>query len=147
MSQSYSHGPPQDNLRLYDLRALELATFLSTWFAGAFLASRNFRSIGDHDAARNSLLLGIVGLIAIALAAMLIEIPERAERSAGFLIQCAQVALVHVLAKRSLGESLASHSSAGGKFYSHWRAAGIALLLLAPVAAVFFGVALLMSTT
>ena len=145
MSESYSHGPPQQSLRLYDLRALELATFLSTCFAGAFLASRNFRSIGDHDAARNSLLLGMVGLIAIALAAFLIEIPERADRSAGFLIQAAQVVLVHVLAKRSLGKSLASHSSAGGEFYSHWRAAGIALLLLVPVLAVFFGVALLLS--
>ena len=87
----------------------------------------------------------MVGLIAIALAAFLIEIPERADRSAGFLIQAAQVVLVHVLAKRSLGKSLASHSSAGGEFYSHWRAAGIALLLLVPVLAVFFGVALLLS--
>ncbi|MGH0029297.1 MAG: hypothetical protein ACQGVC_05875 [Myxococcota bacterium] len=131
-------------MRLYDLRALEIATFLGSCFAGAFLAWRNFRSLGEHDAARNSLLLGVAGLIVVAVAALLIEVPERAERSLGFAIQGAQVAAVHVLAKRGLASIYSAHSAAGGEFYSRWRAAGIAFLLFVPVAAVFLGIGLLL---
>ena len=37
--------------RLYDFRAMHIATILSSLFAGAFLISRNFAALGDHESA------------------------------------------------------------------------------------------------
>lgn len=47
--------------RLYDLRAMDIGTTLSSLFAGAFLISRNFAALGDQEAARKALVLGLLG--------------------------------------------------------------------------------------
>jgi hypothetical protein len=52
--------------RLYDLRAIDIATVLSSLFAGAFLISRNFTALGDDGAARKALVIGFAGLLPLS---------------------------------------------------------------------------------
>ena len=47
--------------RLHDLRAMDIATILSSLFAGAFLISRNFAALGDHESARKASLSAWLG--------------------------------------------------------------------------------------
>jgi len=130
------------SIRLYDLRAIDIATFLSSWFAGAFLLSRNLRALGRLDDARNVLLVGFLALFPLAFLLGFIVVPEAYERALSCAVQTAQVGLVHLTAKRLHAHDLESHAAAGGGFFSRWRAAGVALLLLPVAFAVFFGVVL-----
>jgi hypothetical protein len=116
--------------RLYDTRGIDLATFFGSWFAGAFLASRNLKALGRPDDARNALFLGFFGLIPLGLVTLSIVVPVEYERPLTFAIQGVQVWVVHVATVRVLGADLKHHAASGGQFYSRWRAVGMALLLL-----------------
>jgi len=128
--------------RLYDLRGLDIGTFLGSWFAGGFLLSRNLRALGRTDAARNVLLIAFLSLVPLALLTYTIVVPEKYERLLAFTIQGAQVAIVHFAALRMHGAALSRHASSGGQFFSRWRAAGVSLLLLPVPLCVLLGVAL-----
>ena len=117
-------------IRLYDLRAIELATVLSSEFAGAYLVARNLRALGQPKQSRNALLWGFLALVPLTLLIFSIVIPERFEPLLAVLVQGGQAVAVHVFAKRSHGDALAKHASTGGAFYSRWRAAGVALLVI-----------------
>ena len=57
------------DVRRYDIRAIEIATVFSAVVGGSFLLSRNFKALGQHAKARNALIFGLLGMIAVSLIA------------------------------------------------------------------------------
>jgi hypothetical protein len=125
--------------RLYDFRAMDIATILSSLFAGAFLISRNFAALGDHESARKALALGFVGLLPLAFLLAVAPTSPRYDGLTRLAFQLGQTAIVHFAAGRVQGNAIAKHRASGGLFYSRWRAAGISLLLILLVFPVLFG--------
>ena len=128
--------------RLYDLRAMDIATTLSSVFAGAFLISRNFAALGDEDAARRALVLGFVALLPLAFLIVAIPTSPQYDALGRFAFQLGQAAIVHIAAVKVQGNAIRMHRETGGLFYSRWRAAGISVLLLLAVVPVLFGMLL-----
>jgi hypothetical protein len=131
------------SVRLYDLRAIDIGTVLSSLFAGAFLISRNLSALGDREGARNALLGGFLGLIPLALLAYSITLPGRYDSLVRLGFQLGQAAIIHLIAIRVHGNALREHKESGGVFFSRWRAAGLSILLIPVVFVVFLGVAIL----
>jgi hypothetical protein len=125
--------------RLYDLRAMDIATVLSSLFAGAFLISKNFTALGNDDAARKALLIGFAGLLPLSFLLVLAPQSPHYDGLMRLVFQAGQAAIVHVAAVKLQGGAIEKHRSSGGLFYSRWRAAGISLLLLVPLVPVLFG--------
>jgi uncharacterized membrane protein YecN with MAPEG domain len=128
---------------LYDLRAIDLATFLASWFAGAFLIARNLRALNRPEEARNALIAGTIALIPLAFVAHSLVVPVQYERLLGIAVQGAQVWVVHIAASRIHGKALINHAAADGRFFSRWRAVGVSILLLPVPLLVVVSVALL----
>ena len=128
--------------KLYSIGGIDIATFLCSWFAGAFLIARNYHQFGKPESARNALLLGFAGIVCLSFAVFSVVVPERYEQALSAAIQGIQVLMVHLLAKRLQGRALSNHVELGGTFYSRWRAAGVAVLLLPVVLALMVAVAL-----
>lgn len=131
--------------RLYDLRAMDIATVLSSLFAGAFLISRNFAALGNDEAARRALLIGFVGLLPLSFLLVLAPDSPRYDGLIRLAFQLGQAAIVHVAAVKFQGDAIKKHRASGGLFYSRWRAAGISLLLLVPLLPILFGMILFAS--
>jgi hypothetical protein len=131
--------------RLYDLRAMDIGTALSSLFAGAFLISRNFAALGDQEAARKALVLGFVGLLALAFLLVLAPTSPRYDGLTRLAFQVGQVGIVHFAAVKVQGNAIEKHRASGGLFYSRWRAAGISLLLILLVFPILFGMYLFAS--
>ena len=144
----------EDTLRpsysLYSLGAIDWATALGSILAGAFLLYRNYRSIDAADRARISVadrarttvIFGLIGFGVILLCVWLE--PESWHLPRG-LYQLAQVAVVHWYVKSTHGEFLSAHETAGGRFYSNWRAAGIAMIIALLILILFVAGALIFS--
>lgn len=141
MSSSESE-PVSHDVRLYDLRAIEIATALSSVLGGAFLISQNARALGEPDKARNILIAGVAGMIAVTLIVLSIVLPQGTGRWAALVIQAAQVVVVYLSASWVNGKEIKQHRASGATFHSRWRAAGVSLLLLPIAAGLFMVVAL-----
>lgn len=137
---SSDHEPAAPSIKLYDLRAIEIATVFASVIGGAFLLSRNFKALGQNDKARNSMIIGVLGMVAVCLLAFSIVVPETARGGFELIFQAAQVFVVYLVASRVNGTAIREHRSTDGKFYSRWRAAGISLLLLPIPLVAFVGV-------
>jgi len=127
--------------RLYDLRAIEIATAFGSLLAGALLMSRDLLALGERNRARKVLIVGFVALAPLVLLGLSYSVPERFHKLDQVMFQGAQVLLMHFIAKRQLGSAISAHREAGGPFFSRWRAAGIALLVTPVVVAVILAVA------
>jgi hypothetical protein len=134
---------PAPKPKLYSVVAIDIATVVGSWLAGAVLISRNYSRLGDRDAARNAILFGIAATVALAVVILSIVVPENAERGVRYVSEGVQVGMIHLLASRFQGAALKSHEAAGGEFYSRWRAFGIGILVLPAVIALFVALVLL----
>ncbi len=119
--------PPAE--KFYSLNAIMLATFLGFWFAGAVLISRNYSRLGDGDASRIAIILGILSLIPLAAAYAVIQVPQKYEYLLEPVFLVATLGLINLIGSRLQGRMLSRHEEQGGQFYSNWRAAGISLLI------------------
>jgi hypothetical protein len=111
----------------------------------AFLISRNFAALGEHESARKALALGFVGLLPLAFFLVLVPASPRYDGVTRPAFQLRQVAIVHLSAVRVQGNAIAKHRVSGGLFYSRWRAAGISLLLILIIVPILFGMYLFAS--
>ena len=134
---------PTPKPKLYSVVAIDVATFVGTWLAGSILISRNYSRLGDLNAARKALVVGIAGTIALGVVIFSIVVPERADRLVGLVSEFVQVATIHHFTSRFQGAALKSHAASGGDFFSRWRALGIGLLVLPAVIALLIGLAIM----
>ncbi len=63
-----SFDPTRPQYRLYSQAAIDLATVLGTLVVGSLLLAANLRHLGDRNAARNTIILGLVGSFSLVCA-------------------------------------------------------------------------------
>ena len=61
-----SHPGISATPKLYSASGIDVATFFGSWLAGSILISRNFSRLGNADAARNAIIIGVAATIALA---------------------------------------------------------------------------------
>lgn len=125
---------------LYRLAAAGIATFFGTPVAGAWVITRNLKSLGRHDEMRKAWLTGIGIMVVIFIAAWFL--PESVPATP---INIAAVLAMHQYAKQTTGAALEQHSANGGSYLSNWRAFGVSLLFLIVIMAVVFGAAVILA--
>ncbi len=139
------HGPPLPSalpaFTLFDSGSVGLATFLASPLAGAALMTINYRRLGKGGAAAGVIAAGIaITGVGILLGYLL---PDYASIGVAIGLLFAMKGY----AQSTQGQAVEEHVRQGGRKASRWAAAGIALGLLAAIAAVIFagafGVALL----
>jgi hypothetical protein len=118
--------------RLYSQGSLIIASFLGSCFAGAFLFSHNFRVRGEESLARNALVLGAFGLVAVILLFMLLDQIFRDHEGFNQLMfifgPFLQAVVVHLTTERLQQRMSSDHKGRGGHFYSLWRGAAVGLV-------------------
>src|SRR6267142_2622566 len=129
---------PQPGYRLYTVGQITLAAFLGTPFPGFWLASRNFKELGQQKEARRSLMWGIgLTLGGFVLAYFL------PERFPALIISLPFIMITRSMAQLWFGQKLAAHVAAGGRIGSWWTCVFISIISLVLFLALIFGLILL----
>lgn len=143
MLDSQTLDPIKAPFKLYSQKSIGLATFLGSPLAAGFLVRKNFLLLGDEKKAKHALALGIISTVIIF--AGIFSLPAAViDRIPNYVIPLIYMGIVHLLVEKVQGASLREHETAGGEFYSPWRAAGIgivSLIIIIPgmIGYVYFG--------
>jgi hypothetical protein len=113
--------------RLYSPRQIGLAALIGSPVAACWCFSRNYRRLGNADAAQKWLIWGGGGSFVFIV--LLCLIPG-AQRLPHYIIPLAYSLALQEVAKRIQGDAVAQHISAGGRLASWWLVVGISLLFL-----------------
>ncbi len=109
---------------LYSLPGIAIATALGSPIAGGYLMGKNFGTIGKTTQAKQTYLYFILGTIGLLFLGMLI--PEESNLP-GYSYTVFATLMTLFIAKHHQEQAIKQHSSAQGKIFSNWRAAGIGL--------------------
>jgi hypothetical protein len=130
---------PPPEFKLYNDRAVYIATFFGGPLAAGYLASENFKAFGQHSMARNSWLIAFFATIIIFGSAFVI--PGLTHRPT-IIIPILYSVFAQFLVKHYQGKSIASHIDKGGLVYPVWRAVLLGLIGLAISVVILFFVVL-----
>ena len=109
-----STAAPNTEIKLFTERAIGIATGLGGPLGGAYLISRNFRSLGKDDRARMAIIVGIVitvvvfGLVALLPEATVMKIPSH-------LVPLIFGITGYLIVKKYQQEEIEAHLAGGGK--------------------------------
>lgn len=143
VQQSNPFQPPQADLQqattnqlpLYSVAGVGLATFIGTPLAGAWLLAHNLQLLGKAD--RVAMVWGISVFLLVVTLVLAFVLPEEVP-AMPFAI--AQLMAMIMFAKSLMEADLKQHAEAGGAVLSNWRAAGIGLMFTLGLAALMFAV-------
>jgi len=124
---------PIPNYRLYTPEQVSGATFLGSAIAGAILMRSNYARLGQQSKATISLVVGVLVTAVVIVLAMLL--PE----NTGYGIPLIITVIYFSVAKKDLGDLVASHLQAGGERESGWKTAGIGLACMVLVLGIIVG--------
>ncbi|PCI42095.1 MAG: hypothetical protein COB51_13395 [Moraxellaceae bacterium] len=119
--------PTTADFKLYKISGVGLATVLGSPIAGGILMSQNFRRLGNQAAANKTLVLSILGTIAVFVIAYFI--PENIDVP-GAALTVPQLIIMIMLTKQFQESDIKQHQEAGGIMASNWKAFGIAILVV-----------------
>jgi hypothetical protein len=123
--------------KLYSQKAFGLATFLGGPLAAGVLARQNFKTLGNDDYAKLSLIIGVVSTILIFVG--LAMVPENSiDKIPNAILPAIYTAIIYFIIEKLQGKHLAEHKKNNGVFYSMWKAAGIGAISLAILSAGIF---------
>ena len=127
-----------DGLPLFKVRGVGIATFCGSVLAGGILMAMNFHRMGQPERVWPTLGLSCLGLlISLGLGFVL------PEGFPNFLVTLPVLWAMVTLAERYQGEAIKRRTDAGLPMRSNWLAFGISLLVILPVLAVIFVLAML----
>ena len=143
VQQSNPFQPPQADLQqattnqlpLYSVAGVGLATFIGTPLAGAWLLAHNLQLLGKAD--RVAMVWGISVFLLVVTLVLAFVLPEEVP-AMPFAI--AQLMAMIMFAKSLMEADLKQHAEAGGAFLSNWRSAGIGLMFTLGLAALMLAV-------
>lgn len=121
-----------NNIRLNSIQSINLATFLGSPIAGAYLMKENYnllhrRLIGNLIFYGSiAITLGLVILLTLLPDAVVDAIPN-------YAFPIVSMALIYLLSKNQFGKILEAHKVAGGAFKSKWRAVLTSLISAAAI--------------
>lgn len=121
--------------KLYNERAILIATFVGGPLAGGYLLSRNFGALNEPAKASRTWIISIGVLLLLAGSSFL----PAADKIPAVVYSFACCMTAHFAAKKFQGSSIALHQTNGGSFYGTWRAVRVGLLSCLLMVALFFG--------
>lgn len=130
--------PPE--FKLYKENAIWIGTFIGGPLVAGYLMAENFKQLGQADKARASWIIAILSTVALFGAIFLIPGIEKIPR---YVIPLTYTFIARLLVQQYQGEAIKSHISQGGPTYSSWRTVWIGLVGGIILAAVIFGILML----
>lgn len=139
------HLPPnkviQENsnqsVLFYSANAIQLATFLGGPLIGGYLMRENYRALGEEKKGKQAFLWGIVTTILIF--GGLLALPSTiSDRIPNYVLPALFAGVIRWIVEVKQGTVLRQHKEEHRKFYSNWRAAGLALISACMIALVVF---------
>lgn len=128
--------------KLFTPSSVALATFFGTPIAGGLVMAINYRRLRRSTAAVQVVLGGFVATVIVLIVAMAApDVP-----GSNLLFTIGQLWIMYAVAAKLQGQAINSHYRAGGRSASGWAAAGIGVLVLIVLVAVFLGVVLALDT-
>jgi hypothetical protein len=124
-TQEAEEAVPRPSYKLFRPAAVFWATFFGNFFGGAVILALNYRRLGNHAAARTTLLTAGGLLVAYATALALLA---EGLTGAAWLANLATLLVMSAIARRLQGESYEAHIRRGGQQASTGAAIGIGLL-------------------
>ena len=121
-------GLAKQGVKLYSGSNIVGSALFGGPLAAGYLLSRNFKNLGNGDAARTSLLIAI-GVI-VLLAGIQSMIPAQMDKIPLFLFPIAFVAIANYLVDRFQTQQIKQHIENGGKTASWLNALGISIVSL-----------------
>jgi fucose 4-O-acetylase-like acetyltransferase len=131
--------PPE--YKLYTVGQITLAAFLGSPFPGFWLASRNFKALGQAKESRRSLMWGIGLTLACFIVAVILpgSFPAIA-------VSLPFVIATRSMAKQWFGHNLTAHVAAGGRIGSWWISVLVGVVALVLILSIVIGAVLLSSS-
>ncbi len=120
---------------LYSPGQIALASFLGAPLAACWFWSRNDLRLGQPDRARQCLIWGVVGTVAVFLVAAFLP-----DRFPNLVLPIGYTVGLYHAAKQRHGAIVTQHLDAGGSLGSWWEVVGLGLLSLVLLLVVLFGV-------
>jgi uncharacterized integral membrane protein len=110
--------PSTVTYKLYNERAILIATFVGGPLAGGYLLARNFGALNEPAKAGKTwiITIGIMLLLVVS-----VFIPA-ADAIPGFVYSLLFCCTAHFAARKYQGSSIALHQTNGGRLYTTWRA-------------------------
>ena len=128
---------PTRGPELHSVKAIALATFIGSIFAGAVLLAVNFRRLGKGGMVVPTILAGLVALAIVIGIGFALPVG-----TPGMIFVIAQIGLARLVATKTQGEALKQHESRGGKIASAWKSAGVGAICFVGVLALILAIAL-----
>ncbi|MEI6809926.1 MAG: hypothetical protein WCN95_14505 [bacterium] len=125
--------------RLFSSGQVVFATFLGSPFAGAILMAKNYRALGYPRAAKETLLVGVMGTMFVLVATL--NMPERAP---GFIVPLCSLLVVHLWYNKTQESPYDVHVSDGGEKGTWGIVIGTGLLSCVLIVAILFAVLLVL---
>ncbi len=116
--------PSTVSQKLYNERAILIATFIGGPLAGGFLLAQNFHAFNEPGKASKTW----IATIAVLVLLMCTMFVPALDSIPNVVYSFALCMTAHTLAKKFQGSYIALHQANGGQFYSTWRAVGTGLL-------------------
>lgn len=125
------------DIKLYSLKAISVATYLGGPLAAGILARRNFYNLGNEQAGKHAMVLGIISTLVIF--GIIFSIPDAIiDKVPNALIPLIYTLVIYWVIEKTQGAQIKEHEKNKQRFYSNWRAAGIALACSAILVASVF---------
>lgn len=112
--------------KLYNERAILIATFVGGPLAGGYLLARNFGTFNEPAKAGKTWIVTIGVMLLLAGSAFV----PAADAIPGVVYSLLFCCTAHFAARKYQGSSIALHQTNGGEFYSTWRAVLTGLVFL-----------------
>ena len=132
--------PSQPAFKLYKDRAIYVGTLLGGPLVAGYLASENFKQLGQTDKVKTTWIIAIIATIVIFGGAFLIP---NMDKIPNYIIPLIYTGIAQFIVHKFQGAAIKNHIETGGQTYSTWRAVGIGLVGLVILAAIIFSIILL----
>ena len=121
--------------KLFDPKAVTLATFLGSPICGGIVLAMNYRQLGRNASANKAVVLSLLGTIVLFAIGMVV--PDKTPKP---LLYLPPILAMAAIAKALQGQIFEEHKRLGGAVRSLWAAAGIGLVGLVVIVGIVIAV-------
>ncbi|MBI3187599.1 MAG: hypothetical protein HYZ31_07045 [Gammaproteobacteria bacterium] len=127
-----------NQLALYKISGVGIATFFGSLIAGGYLAAYNLKALGRHHEARNVMITTVTASALLVIVSY--TLPARFNLP-GIAAGIVQTMIMVQFSKKWFAYDIASHMTNHGKMHSNWNAFGISILFLLLLLGIIFLIA------
>ncbi|MGG5507348.1 MULTISPECIES: hypothetical protein [unclassified Myroides] len=113
--------------KFYSVNAIRIATFLGGPLIAGYLIRANYRALAEEQKAQQALVLGIVSTLVLVVGLLLLPV-EWVDRIPNYIFPAIFAGIAGWIVEVKQGDVLRLHKENNKRFYSNWKAVGLALL-------------------